>query len=131
MKVHITALIAGTAIVLAPCASAQQEEPDTFPLDVLPAADPAELNRLAALPDQLLIDALFRDAPPGRSPVLERYSPSGAPGFPVSHGYAGPRDACLRYRAPAACRLHLEDLTTIQLRMRPGGATGNPFGVNR
>lgn len=133
MKSRLAALAAVSVLALSGTAVAQEEGPDTFPLDDLPAADAAELNRLAALPDAALLEQLFGGAPPGRSPVLERFSPPGLTlRYPVSHGYAGPRDACLRYRVPAACRLHLEDLMTIQLRRQPGAGSGaNPFGRPR
>lgn len=113
-------------LLAAPWAQAQ-EDPDSFPYDVLPAADPAELQQLAALSDVEFTQRLFAGAQRGRSPLLERYAPPALLVFPASHGFLGPQTACLQNRNAAACRLHVHDLTTIHAARVPGAAGRNPF----
>lgn len=60
--------------------------------------------------------------------LIEQLFPRDIPVFPVSHGFAGVRDACQRTRDTCACRLHLDDLISINQRhMAPAGVHVNPF----
>lgn len=112
--------------------AAQEEGPDEFPFNVLPAVNPAELQQLAALGDAELLSRLFSGAAPGRAPVLEKFFPPGTQIFPMSHGFAGPQEACMRARSSEACRLHLQDLQAIQsAKQPPPGLSNNPFARPR
>lgn len=117
---------------LATHVAAQEDGPDQFPFEVLPAADQAELRQIAALPDDALIERIFGRAGPGQAPGLQKFYPPGTQIFPLSHGFAGPQEACLRGRSPVACRLHVQDLLTVQSAKQPPGLTNNPFaGASR
>lgn len=106
-----------------------EQGPDEFPFDVLPAASPAELQQIAALSDNELLARLFNGGPPGAAPGLQRFFPVGTRVFPMSHGFAGARDACLKQRSVVACRLHVQDLYKINASRRaPPGLMNNPFG---
>jgi hypothetical protein len=105
-----------------------EQGPDEFPFDVIPAANPADLQQIAALSDNELLARLFDGAPLGQAPGLQRFFPAGTRVFPMSHGFAGARDACLKQRSVVACRLHLQDLYKINANRRaPPGLMNNPF----
>lgn len=131
MRYVVAVFTVALAVCSMPAHVTAQEEADQFPFDVLPAADRAELEQLAALPDAVLIDRLFGRAAPGQAPGLQKFYPPGTQVFPLSHGFAGPQEACIRSRSAAACRLHVQDLQAIQSAKQPPGLSNNPFGSTR
>lgn len=129
MLAIITALsFVGTAGLTQEAEVPAEAGPDEVPLEVLPAVNPVELQQLANLSDSDLLARLFERAGPRQAPGLERFYPSSTQVFPISHGFIGPREACLTERSPVACHIHVQDLQKKNANRRaPPGLMNNPF----
>lgn len=105
-----------------------QEPPDAF--DTLPARDPQPLQQLADLDDAQFQNAIAENNGARFRAIVAEFDPPGLSVFPVSHGFAGVKEACLRARVLTACRLYTIDLLTVQREKRNrAGVTNNPFGT--
>jgi hypothetical protein len=117
------------AIALA-CTSAAAQEPSD-PFDVLPSHHLQALTQLAALDDAQFRNAVFENNGERFRAIVASFDPPDSSIFPVSHGFAGPKEACLGDRIIEACRLYVMDLHTVQQRKQPANSsvTNNPFDV--
>lgn len=123
---YIHAACAAFALFSSTSVYAQTEHLARDPFAVVPFYDPQRLQEIAALDDQSFVSQLF--APSGNVTLIEQLFPSENAVFPVSHGFAGVQNACLRTRMALACRLYVDDLIDINQRNAPqGGAYTNPF----
>lgn len=104
--------------------SAQERDP----FDALPDRNPQELQRLLDLDDAQFSRLLQENNGAGFRSVVLPFDPSGTTIFPLSHGFAGTRQACLAARTTVACRLYVTDLLAVQReRQNAGAASSNPF----
>lgn len=122
----VAALFCGLAMA----ALAQEDPPEQSPFAAAPFLDPQPLQELIALDDGEFLRRLF-DARQG-SRLVDRLFPADPAIFPMSHGFAGARDACLRLRTPQACRLYLHDLVMInEDKLQQNRVLSNPFAPAR
>lgn len=122
----VAALFSGLAAI----AQAQEAASETSPFATAPFSDPMPLQQLIDLEDREFLRLLFDTS---RGPkLLDRFFPPDTVIFPMSHGFAGTQDACLRTRSAPACRLYVHDLITINEEKGPQNrAFSNPFAPLR
>lgn len=122
----VTALFSGLAAI----AQAQEPASAPSPFASAPLNDPQPLQQLIGLDDSEFLRRLFDTS---RGPdLLDRFFPPGTVIFPMSHGFAGTQDACLRMRSAPACRLYVHDLITINEEKGPQNRVfSNPFAPLR
>ena len=105
-----------------------QEPPDPF--DAAPSRNPQALQQLANLNDAQFQSVLAENNGARFRAIVAEFDPPGLSVFPVSHGFAGPKEACLRARVATACRLYTSDLLAVQREKENRAAvTNNPFGT--
>lgn len=118
----VAALLSGLSLL----AAAQEPVPEQDPFAAAPFTNPQPLEALLALDDGEFLRRLF--AASGGTSLFDRLLPAGATVFPMSHGFAGARDACARMRTVQACRLYLHDLIMInEEKLRQHRVLSNPF----
>jgi hypothetical protein len=101
------------------------------PFDVIPPRNPQALQQLADLDDARFDRLVSENGGAGFRQITAPYDPGDTPIFPVSHGFAGARKACLVQSNAVACRLYTVDLLNIQLEKQnrgamPGNAAAQP-----
>lgn len=121
---HLSMVMALSGLVFSTAVSAD-------PFDVIPARNPQALQQLADLDDARFASLVSENGGAGFRQILAPYDPGDTPIFPVSHGFAGARQACLRHNNIAACRLYTVDLLNVQLEKQnrgvmPGSAPVQP-----
>lgn len=117
---------AALALFFAVGAQAQTAHSLPDPFAAVPFYDAQALQEIARLDDEAFLNRLF--GPSGNVLLIEQLFPRDLPAFPISHGFAGLQDACRRTRNTYACRLHVDDLISINQRhMAPYGVHINPF----
>jgi len=122
---RVTAWAAPFLLVLT-CAPLGAQERNPF--DVLPDRDPRALQQLLDLDDVQFARTLQENNGAQFRSTVEPFDPPGTTVFPVSHGFAGVKQACLAARTATACRLYVSDLLAIQReRQTAAGVTNNPF----
>ncbi|QDZ29540.1 hypothetical protein [Noviherbaspirillum sp. UKPF54] len=125
-SIVVAALFSGLAMA----APAQDSAQEQSPFAAVPFLEPQPLQELIALDDGEFLRRLF-DARQG-SRLVDRLFPAELTIFPLSHGFAGAQDACLRMRTPQACRLYLHDLVTInEDKLQQNRVLSNPFAPAR
>lgn len=128
---HILKVKAGipiAALALACTSAIAQEPPDPF--DVIPPLNPQPLQQLANLSDTQFQEIVLENNGENFRAIVANFDPPGLSVFPVSHGFAGTKEACLRDQVVAACRLYVLDLLTIQQRKQADApTTNNPFAM--
>lgn len=98
------------------------------PFDSLPDRNPQELQQLLDLDDTQFSRLLQENNGARFRSVVSAFDPSGATVFPLSHGFAGTKRACLVASTTAACRLYVSDLLAIQReRQNAAAVSSNPF----
>lgn len=116
------------ALALA-CTSAVAQEPSD-PFDALPSHNPLALLQLAALNDAQFQDVVLENNGERFRAIVASFDPPDLSIFPVSHGFAGAKEACLGDRVIEACRLYVIDLLTVQQRKSANSSvTNNPFAM--
>lgn len=116
------------ALALACTQTIAQEPPDPF--DVIPSLTPQPLQQLADLNDAQFQNIVLENNGERFRAIVASFDPPGLSIFPVSHGFAGTKEACLRDHTVAACRLYVIDLLTVQQRRQANTSiTNNPFGM--
>lgn len=117
---------AGALVLALSCPPLGAQEGNPF--DVLPDRNPQPLQQLLELDDTQFSNVLQEDNGARFRSIVAAFDPPGTAVFPVSHGFAGARQACLAARAAVACRLYVSDLLAVQReRQDAGAATNNPF----
>jgi hypothetical protein len=101
------------------------------PFDVIPARNPQALQQLVDLDDARFNSLVSENGGAGFRQIIAPYDPGDTPIFPVSHGFAGARKACLVQSNVVACRLYTTDLLNIQVEKQnrgamPGNASTQP-----
>lgn len=116
-----------TALLLAlSCSPLGAQERNPF--DVLPDRNPQELQQLLELDDTQFNEALQENNGARFRSIVSAFDPPGTSVFPVSHGFAGAKQACLVARVAVACRLYVNDLLAVQHeRQNAGAVSNNPF----
>lgn len=115
---------------LAMIAQAQEATPEQNPFAAAPFLNPQPLQELIALDDSEFLRRLFDTQ--GGTRLVDRLFPAELTTFPISHGFAGARDACLRTGTPQTCRLYLHDLVTInEEKLQQNRVLSNPFAPTR
>lgn len=116
------------ALALACTSAVAQEPPDPF--DVLPSHNPLALLQLAALDDARFQNVVLENNGERFRAIVASFDPPDLSIFPVSHGFAGAKEACLGDRVIEACRLYVIDLLTVQQRKPANSSvTNNPFAM--
>jgi hypothetical protein len=82
------------------------------PFDRLPYHNPQQLREWVSLDDARFQELLIRDWTRVRA-ELDASFPPGLVIFPLPRSFAGPQQACLNSRVPAACRIYMTDLIQI------------------
>jgi len=101
---------------------------DRNPFDTLPDRNPQELQQLLELDDAQFNNAVQENNGARFRSIVSAFDPPGMAVFPISHGFAGVRQACLETRAAVACRLYVSDLLAVQReRQNAAGVSNNPF----
>lgn len=111
------------------CASAiAQESPDPF--NILPSHNPLALLQLAALNDLQFQRVILENNGERLRTIVASFDPPGLSVFPLSHGFARAKEACLSDHILEACRLYVIDLLTVQQRkLANASVTNNPFAI--
>lgn len=118
----------GAAALLLALACPPLAAQDRDPFDALPDRNPQELQQLLELDDAQFNNAVQENNGARFRSIVSAFDPPGTSVFPVSHGFAGVRQACLVARTPVACRLYVSDLLAIQReRQNAAGVSNNPF----
>jgi hypothetical protein len=118
--------IAAFALFFAVGAQAQAEYSLPDPFAVVPFYDPQGLQEIASLDDETFLNRLFGSS--GNVLLIDQLFPPDLPVFPISHGFAGVQQACRRTGNTYACRLHVDDLISINQRhTAPSRVHVNPF----
>ena len=111
------------------CTSAiAQESPDPF--NILPSHNPQALLQLTALNDAQFQGVILENNGERLRTIVANFDPPGLSVFPVSHGFAKAKEACLSDHITEACRLYVIDLLAGQKRkLANASATNNPFSI--
>ena len=118
--------VAAPLLMALSCLPLGAQERDPF--DVLPGRDPQALQQLLDLDDTQFGRLLQENNGARFRSIVSAFDPPGTAVFPVSHGFAGMRQACLVARAAVACRLYVSDLLAVQReRQNAAAVTNNPF----
>ncbi|WP_420472645.1 hypothetical protein [Noviherbaspirillum sp. ST9] len=118
--------IAAPLLMALTCLPLGAQERDPF--DTLPDRDPQALQQLLDLDDTQLSRLLQESDGARFRSVVSAFDPPGAAIFPLSHGFAGARQACLAARTATACRLYVTDLLAVQRERQSAAAvSSNPF----
>lgn len=83
--------------------------------------DPAPLHRLLGLSDGDLRTEIAAQGGQSFRTLVSAFEATAPEGMPSSHGFLGPRAACLADRRVEACRIYLHDLVQIQQDLQDRG----------
>lgn len=98
------------------------------PFDALPNRDTQQLQQLLDLDDTRFGQLVQENNGARFRSIVSAFDPPGTAVFPVSHGFAGVKQACLAARAAVACRLYISDLLAVQRERQDAAAvSNNPF----
>jgi hypothetical protein len=117
-------------LVLALAGSPALAQDSSNPFGVLPPHNPQPLIQLANLSNQQLQHLIQKNGGATLRTILARFDPPDAVVFPISHGFAGSKEACLHQLNVTACRLYIGDLIAMEReRQEKASAGNNPFGT--
>jgi len=116
------------ALAFACVSAVAQESPDPF--NILPSHNPLALLQLAALDDVQFQGAILENNGERLRTIVASFDPPGLSVFPVSHGFARAKEACLSDHITEACRLYVIDLLAVQQRkLANASVANNPFAI--
>ena len=121
---HLALSTASPLLIALTCLPLKAQEP----FDVLPERSPQALQQLLDLDDAQFSRLLQENNGAQFRAIVSPFDPAATVVFPVSHGFAGAKQACLVARTSVACRLYVSDLLAVQReRQNATAVTNNPF----